>query len=72
MWFYRGARKPVAHWVDPGAEASLCGRLKPDRRGVAWRHPLHDQHVPQCRHCQDKLRERKPSGGVKNEGGVDP
>lgn len=75
MWFYRGSRKPVAHWFDPAAMASLCGHLRPDARGVAARHPLHDQHVPQCRHCKVKLTERKgpppePSG-VKNIGGLD-
>jgi hypothetical protein len=61
MWFYRGTsgKKTIAHWFDPGAETSLCGRLKPDQAGVAWRHPVHDQHVSQCRHCYDKLAERK-------------
>jgi hypothetical protein len=76
MWFYRGSRKPVAHWFDPAATISLCKQLKPGKSGVAWRHPIHDQHVPQCRHCKSKLRERKTSPdpslptGVKDEGGI--
>ncbi len=74
MWFYRGGtRTLIAHWFDPGAEASLCTRLKPDVKGVAWRHPMHDQHIPQCRHCNDRLAARKMNlPGVKDKGGVDP
>lgn len=75
MWFYKGSRKPIAHWFDPAAETSLCKRLKPDARGVAARHPLHDRHVPQCQLCKDKLNERKSPppvpDGVKNVGGID-
>jgi hypothetical protein len=72
-WFYRGSKKPLAHWFDPGAEVSLCKMLKPDLRGVAWRHPQHDRHVPRCTHCASKLNARStsidPPPGVKDEGG---
>jgi hypothetical protein len=59
-WFYRGARKLVAHWFDPGAAASLCERVDLEKGAVVWRHPKHDRHVPVCAHCQAKLDARKP------------
>jgi|HubBroStandDraft_2_1064218.scaffolds.fasta_scaffold496595_1 hypothetical protein len=74
-WFYRGGgKRPVAHWFDPTAEDSLCTRLKPDRRGVALRHPQHDRHIPKCTHCEMKLATRTipPESGVKAEGGHAP
>jgi hypothetical protein len=49
----------MAHWFESGADASICGRLKPDRRGAVWRHPTHDRHVTMCAHCQAKLKDRK-------------
>lgn len=78
MWFYRGGtRKLIAHWFDPAAIASLCQRLKPDSRGVAARHPLHDQHIPQCQLCKDRIAARKkvatpvpPPVGVVIKGGT--
>ena len=50
---------------------SLCQRLKPDAKGVAWRHPMHDQHIPQCRHCNDRIaaRKLKTAAGVTSKGG---
>jgi len=69
-WFYRGARKPMAHWFDSGEDGPLCGRLKPRPDGFAWRHPSHDRHVPFCGHCEALLAARKALlGGVDQESG---
>jgi hypothetical protein len=72
-WFYRGASKiPTAHWFDPGAEVSLCTKLRPDSKGVAWRHPVHDQHIGQCKLCHEKLSARKKSSKDALQEDVEP
>lgn len=55
-WFYRGSRKPVAHWIFHAGNGPLCGRLKPRADGFVWRHPSHDRHIPKCTHCLVMLK----------------
>ena len=51
-WFYKGksGATPVAHWIFHVEEVPACGRLKPS--WFVWRHHIHDQHIPKCKHCQ--------------------
>ncbi len=70
MWFYRGSRKPIAHWFDPAAVGPLCGRLKPRADGFVWRHPSHDRRIPLCLHCQSILTARKAEKATAKPDGV--
>jgi hypothetical protein len=75
-WFYRGAKKVVAHWIDSSAEAPLCKRVRLSPDGFVMRHPVHDRRVPLCGHCRALLLARKALNedctesqvGVENKG----
>ena len=58
-WFYRGARRLVAHWIDFNAEEPLCRRLRPTAEGFVMRHPVHDRRVALCGHCRALLLARE-------------